>query len=109
MKVIWANLAASALKEVFLYHKLVANERVAIKIKSSIFDATKQLFNQPELGQIEPTLEKLNEGHRFLVIANYKIIYKIVKEGVLITDLFDTRQDPYKINDPGRIVIRVCC
>jgi plasmid stabilization system protein ParE len=104
MKIIWANLAASALKEIFLYHKFVANERVALKIKSGIFTTTKQLTNHPELGQIEPTLEKLKEGHRYLVNANYKIIYKIVKEGILVTDLFDTRQDPVKINDPDRIV-----
>lgn len=32
----------------------------------------------------------------------YKIIYKEVAEGILITDVFDTRQDPAKINDEKR-------
>ncbi len=104
MKIIWASLAMKSLKEIYLYHKIVAGERIARQIKSGIFAATKQLSNHPELGQIEPTLEKLKEGHRYLVNSNYKIIYKIVKEGVLVTDLFDTRQDPVKINDPERIV-----
>ena len=104
MKIIWANLAMKAFKEIYQYHKIVASERIAQQIKSGIFTTTKQLINHPELGQIEPTLEKLKEGHRYLVNANYKIIYKIVKEGILITDLFDTRQDPSKINDPSRIV-----
>jgi hypothetical protein len=36
------------------------------------------------------------------VSGNYKIVYKQVKEGVLITDVFDTRQDPEKINDTER-------
>ncbi|MCL4483022.1 MAG: type II toxin-antitoxin system RelE/ParE family toxin [Bacteroidetes bacterium] len=103
-KIIWANLAVRALKEIYLYHKLVAGERIAIKIKSGIFTATRQLTNQPELGQFETSLEGLGEGHRFLVQENYKIIYKIVKEGILVTDLFDTRQEPKKMNDPNRLV-----
>jgi plasmid stabilization system protein ParE len=105
MKIIWADLAVKSFKEIYLYHRIVAGEHIALKIKSGIFTATKQLPHQPELGQIEPFLEKLNEGHRYLVKENYKIVYKIVKEGVLITDLFDTRQDPNKMNDPDRIAI----
>jgi hypothetical protein len=33
----------------------------------------------------------------YLVEGNYKIIYKRVKEGALITDVFDTRQNPSKM------------
>lgn len=105
MKVIWTNLAIEALKEIYPYHKLVAGHRVARNIKSGIFSATKKLTDQPKLGPIETSLEKLNEGHRYLVNENYKIIYTVVKEGILVTDLFDTRQDPDKMNDPERIVL----
>jgi plasmid stabilization system protein ParE len=104
MKIIWTNLAIEALQEIYLYHKLVAGHRIAHNIKSRIFSATKKLAEQPKLGPIETSLEKLNDGHRYLVNENYKIIYKVVKEGILVTDLFDTRQDPNKINDPDRIV-----
>jgi hypothetical protein len=45
---------------------------------------------------------ELGEGHRYLIESNYKIIYKEVPEGILITDVFDTRQDPTKINNPKR-------
>jgi len=48
MKIIWSNLAVKALKEIYHYHKIVAGERIAIKIKSRIFTATKQLTIQPE-------------------------------------------------------------
>ena len=44
----------------------------------------------------------IGEEHRYLVDGNYKIIYKRVKEGILITDIFDTRQDPAKIADNNR-------
>lgn len=56
----------------------------------------------PESGQQEETLKQLREGHRYLVEGNYKIVYKPVKEGILISDLFDTRQEPAKINDKDR-------
>ena len=102
MKIIWSDFASETLKEIYDYYKEVANETIARKIKENVFAAAKQLINHPESGQIEDTLAQLEDGHRYLVNNNYKIIYKKVEEGVLITDVFDTRQDPIKINDPKR-------
>lgn len=70
---------------------------VARKIKSRIFNTTHQLIKHPLSGQIETTLQKLNEDHRYLIEGNYKIIYRRIKQGILITDVFDTRQDPVNI------------
>jgi len=47
----------------------------------------------------EETLQQLGEKHRYLVRGKYKIIYKKVEEGILLTDVFDTRQDPVKLNN----------
>lgn len=102
MKIIWSDFASETLIEIYKYHKTVASIEIAKKIKTSIFQTTKQLIAQPELGQIEVSLLQLNEGHRYLVDGNYKIVYKNIKEGVLITDVFDVRQDPIKINDLKR-------
>jgi len=102
MKIIWSDFAYKTLREIYDYHKAIAGDRVASKIKSNIFSTTKQLKKQPDSGQIEKTLDKINEGHCYLVEGNYKIVYKKVKEGLLITDIFDTRQDPIKINDSKR-------
>lgn len=102
MKVIWSDFASKTLKDIYDYYKEVASETIARKIIENIFLTTKQLINHPESGQIEETLLQLEEGHRYLVNNNYKIVYKKVKEGVLITDVFDTRQDPIKINNPKR-------
>lgn len=71
-------------------------------MKNGIFWATRQLSKHPNSGQIELTLKQLGEGHRYLIKGNYKIVYKEVDEGILITDVFDTRQDPRKINDKRR-------
>ena len=102
MKVIWTDFASGMLLEIYQYYKEKDGYAVAKKIKSEIFAATKQLIKHPISGQIEINLEKLNENYRYLVIGNYKIIYKEILEGVLITDVFDTRQDPIKINDEKR-------
>lgn len=102
MKIIWSNFASESLKEIYLYHKEVASESVAKKLKSKIFNATAQLIKHPLSGQVEDTLATLEQGHRYLVKGNYKIVYRRIKEGILITDIFDTRQDPIKINNPKR-------
>jgi plasmid stabilization system protein ParE len=102
MKIIWSDFASETLKDIYDYYKEVANERVAGIIKENIFMATRQLINHPDSGQIEETLLQLEEGHRYLVNSNYKIVYKKVKEDILITDVFDTRQEPKKLNNPKR-------
>ena len=102
MKIIWSDFASNTLKKNYQYHKEVAGKIIAKKLKSKIFRSTKQLINHPDSGQIEESLKQLREGHRYLVSGNYKIVYKKVTEGILITDVFDSRQDPVKINDPKR-------
>ncbi len=90
------------LLEIYNYYKKEASTATAKKIKSEILNTAKQLKKHPTSGQIELNLEKLNEGYRYLVKGNYKIIYKEIPEGLLITDVFDTRQDPIKLNDKNR-------
>ena len=102
MKVIWTNFAAGMLMQIYQYYKEKAGNAVSKKIKTEIFAATKQLKKYPTSGQIELNLEKLNENHRYLIAGNFKVIYREISEGVLITDVFDTRQDPVKINEENR-------
>ncbi|MRX47298.1 type II toxin-antitoxin system RelE/ParE family toxin [Pedobacter puniceum] len=102
MKIIWTNFAIENLKAITKYYAKVAGKSIAYKIKTEIFKSTKQLKHYPDSGQEEIFLKQLNEGYRYIVSGNYKVIYKRVAEGVLITDIFDTRQDPVKINNPKR-------
>ena len=98
MKVIWSDFASDILIDIYKYYKKVAGIAIARKIKSNIFASTNQLKKHPISGQIEDALRELGEDHRYLVEGNYKIVCKPVKEGILITDVFDSRQDPEKIN-----------
>jgi toxin ParE1/3/4 len=50
------------------------------------------------MGQIEENLVSLGLDHRYLVEGKYKIIYFIKENVIYITDVFDCRQDPQKMN-----------
>jgi len=102
MKIIWTDFATENLKDIFYYYSNKVNRNVAHKIRTEILKTTKQLLKNPESGPLEQNLEKLNQNHRYLVAGNYKIIYKIVEDQILIVDVFDTRQDPGKMNDENR-------
>ena len=98
MKIIWTDFASKMLREIYDYHKTTAGYKTAVKIKKNIFSSTNRLINHPEMGQLEPYLMKFNENHRYIVEANYKIIYKKINESILILDIFDTRQNPDKLD-----------
>lgn len=94
MKIIWTEFAIENLKIIFDYYVSKANRKVAHKIRKQIFESTKQLIQNPKSGQIELHLEKLNQQHRYILSGNYKIIYKLDREYIIINDVFDARQNP---------------
>ncbi|MBP6576037.1 MAG: type II toxin-antitoxin system RelE/ParE family toxin [Chryseobacterium sp.] len=97
IKIIWTDFAIQNLKDIFDYYSENTSKKVAHKIRKDILASTKQLIHNPESGQIELNLEKLNQNYRYLVVGNYKMIYKFIKQEIQIVDIFDTRQNPTKI------------
>ncbi|WP_313099216.1 type II toxin-antitoxin system RelE/ParE family toxin [Epilithonimonas sp.] len=97
MKIIWTDFAIQNLKDIFDYYSKNANKKVAHKISKQILASTKQLIQNPESGQTELNLEKLNQKYRYLVVGNYKVIYNFLQDEIRIVDIFDTRQNPLKI------------
>ena len=75
---------------------------MAHKIRKQILESTKQLLSNPESGQIEFNLEKLNQNYRYLLSGNYKIIYRISEDVIFVNDVFDVRQNPNKMMDQKR-------
>ncbi|MDV3754506.1 plasmid stabilization protein [Elizabethkingia anophelis] len=99
MKIVWTDFAIENLKNIFDYYSIKASKKVAHKIRKQILESTKQLIDNPESGQVESNLEKLNQNHRYLVCGNYKIIYRTGIGQIVINDIFDARQDPIKMNN----------
>lgn len=76
MKILWSDFSIEMLFEIYNYYKEKASPAIAKKIRAEIFTAAKQLKKHPSSGQIELNLENLNQGHRYLLTGNYKIVYK---------------------------------
>lgn len=41
-------------------------------------------------------------NHRYLVCGNFKVLYRTEDQLIIISDIFDGRQNPIKINDDKR-------
>lgn len=99
MIVEWSEQAASSLEEIFGYHKEVAGLRVARKIATKITQRTQILSDNPFVGQREELLKDLSVEFRYLVEGNYKILYYTLSEKIVISLVFDCRQNPEKMRD----------
>lgn len=102
MEIIWPDFAIENLKVIFDFYTVKASKKVAHIIRIEILNATKQLINHPTSGQKEIHLQKLEKNFRYIVSGNYKIIYKVENGQIIISDVFDTRQNPDKMVDEKR-------
>ena len=97
IKIEWSELAEKQLKEIYDYYSLEANRRTAKRIVNKIIERVEILYQNPLSGPKEELLKEYPEGFRFLVESNYKIIYWIEKELIIIASVFDCRQNPEKM------------
>ncbi len=98
MEVFWTKFALDSLNKIFKYYKINAGSIIANKLKFEIIDVSLQLCEHPYSGSEEEYLIELNQNHRYIVRGKFKIIYKISKDKIYITDVFDVRQNPKKLN-----------
>jgi len=100
LKIYWTDFAKAELQKIFDYHLLRAGERNTDRLIDGIIQEVEPLSNQPLIGQIEELLSHRTETFRYLVHHNYKIVYWFNREKkqVEIVDVFDTRQNPTKMN-----------
>lgn len=99
-EVIWSEFSEKQIDEIFNYYKEFSkSHQVALKIITKILLAPDKLIYNPKIGQRELLLENRNIEYHYIVESNYKIIYSIDNDNLLIkiADVFDTRQNPEKI------------
>lgn len=99
MRVILSQFARNQLNDIFGYYTAVAGQRTAMRIVGDIVSSMERLGHNPMAGQVEELLKDYAEGYRRVVEGNYKIIYWISSESVIIESLFDCRRDPVKIKE----------
>lgn len=103
LKIVWTDFAIKNLKEIFDYYSTRVNIKVAHRIRLQILKSSRQLKYNPNSGSIEHSLISLDKNHRYLVSGNYKLIYRILDNQVIINDVFDTRQNPSNMLDEKRV------
>lgn len=99
LRIYWTDFAKIELKNIFDYYHKKVSLKIAKKIAKQIVEKADSLSGFPEIGATEELLENRPQNFRYTVITNYKIIYWIneEKKRIEIVDVFDTRQNPKKI------------
>ena len=92
-KVIWSSIAEDDLKNIILYiaEDSLANARI---IFEKIKEKASSLKQFPERGRIVPELQ--DQGiflYRELIVAPWKIIYRISEKKVYVFSVLDSRQN----------------
>lgn len=66
-------------------------------LKNTLFDRADSLVLNPYKGQLEDYLNHLKLDHRRIIEGHFKIVYRVEKKFIYVTDFFDSRQDPSKM------------
>jgi plasmid stabilization system protein ParE len=90
-KIIWTNSAKRSLRHIWqLYAEI--NADLADKIIREILEGAEKLVFLEQY-QVEETLRA---NYRRIIIRHFKIIYRPLGNGILVLQVFDTRQNPRK-------------
>lgn len=95
----WDVEAGKKLKEIYKYIAENYSEKYAENLRNSIFEKTFGLRKNPERYPLEPVLSHLNGNIRFFLVNSYKIIYEIQRLEVTVLYIFNTRQNPEKLEE----------
>lgn len=98
-KIVWSAFSENQIDDIFNYYTQKATYKVALDIVTQILLAPDILIDNPKIGQKEETLQQRLFTYHYILSLNYKIIYSIDDNEMLIkiADVFDTRQNPNKI------------
>lgn len=96
MKIILSDFATNKLRNIYSYHANHVSVSKAKEVKDTIIAAIKQLINFPYLGQRESMMYSRFE-RRYLLVYDYKILYEVTEDSVVVLDIFHTKQSPQKM------------
>jgi len=99
VRVVITKTALSNLEHGLIFMREKHSEKLCLEVGEEVIRSTNNLIKNPKIGQTEQSLLGMKLGHRRILVGHFKIIYRLVKDQdiILITDIFDSRQDPNKI------------
>ncbi|NQT26397.1 type II toxin-antitoxin system RelE/ParE family toxin [candidate division KSB1 bacterium] len=89
MKIIWSPLAVERMQEIVDYISL-DNMDASIRWAENIFNNIEKLIDFPESGRIVP--ETKRNDIKEIVLANYRLIYRIEKNRIIILTIRHFKQ-----------------
>ncbi|MBI1288624.1 MAG: hypothetical protein GC178_13720 [Flavobacteriales bacterium] len=99
MKVVITETALTNLERGLEFMRKRHPESLCLEIGRKVIRSTYELADSPFIGQLEPMFEELEMEHRRIIVGHFKVVYRIIEKAdtVLVTDIFDSRQDPSKM------------
>ena len=95
--VVWTWPARNDLQAIYNYLAeisiTIAGKQIEIIIRK--IDILETGYSR--IGQVEPLLKNRAREYRYLVQDTYKIIYFLEEEKIVVSMVFDTRQNPRKL------------
>lgn len=88
---IWTLEAENDLDAIYDFYMIVS-EKVALKIITEIiFEADKIIFSE------EFQVDDINPNYRRIIVRHFKILYRKVKNQIVVFAIFDCKQSPAKL------------
>ncbi|MDR0193920.1 MAG: type II toxin-antitoxin system RelE/ParE family toxin [Myroides sp.] len=109
MRIVWSEYALSRLKIIYDYYVNYVSIVKAEEVSNLIVLRVDDLLSFPYLGQIECCSKNREHNMRYILIYQYKILYEIVQEDIIILDIFHTKQSPqnmYLNEEASKYVIK---
>jgi plasmid stabilization system protein ParE len=96
LPILWDRLAKDSLDNIYSY---IAEDSIsaARNVKKELIKLVNSLNDFPQKFSVEEYLADEPENYRSVSKWNYKIIYEVTEECIIILDLFHTSQNPIKI------------
>ncbi len=98
MKIVVTGPASDDINEIYEYYLQRVNLKTAKQEKDKIIKRFKILKNFPLSGQVEGNEKFKGSEIRYLVQGNFKIVYKVEEDIVIILAVFNTSQHPDKMS-----------
>lgn len=94
----WSQKAAKTWLKLVNYSKTEFGLKAARKLTESLENQLNRLVNNPEMGHPEPILMERKRKYRSIIFSkNFKLIYMVSDDIILLADIWDMRMNPEKL------------
>ena len=99
----WSCLAKDRLIEVYDYIESKSSANIAEKVTLGLVDVAEMAGQNPYLFSECRELPSRTKQYRNIVSQNYRIIYKIKSDFILILDIFHSKRNPKVLKKLRRV------